>query len=275
VDVVLRLWDSWEAPAFVKRPDGTLGIDRTYIRAIEHVGKHYKVRGPLQTPRSPQTRPILFLAGASEDGKAFAARIADGIFCVALVIAVAKTYYADMKKRIADSGRDPSNVHILPGLYLFLGSTEAEAKALLEAQSTTDLALKQLAVRLNTSVDKLKLDERVANDILDSAARNPRSHGHSLSMIELFRREQLTVREFLTRQPVSGPHRVVCGSPEQIADFLETWFVEGAADGFNIGNLSHAGLDIFVDHVIPILQKRGLYRHEYEGSTLRSNFVGT
>jgi FMN-dependent oxidoreductase (nitrilotriacetate monooxygenase family) len=273
VAVVLELWESWRPQAFSKNGGTTLALDPAFIRPIDHDGTYFKVRGPAQVPRSPQGRPVLFQAGASQDGKAFAASIADGIFSVALDLEPAKVAYAEMKALVKAAGRDPQRVNILPGLYLYVGSTEEEARRALEAESTGESALHQLALRLSTPVETLAIDETVSIEILDKAAANPISHGHSSSMIELFRRERLTVREFLIRQPVRGPHRVFVGTPEQVAQTLEEWFVEGAADGFNIGNLTHRGLEIFVDEVVPILQRRGLYRREYTGRTLRENFI--
>jgi len=272
VDVVLKLWESWEYQAFAVQDNGSLAVVDSAVHPINHKGRYFSVRGPLQTPRSLQGRPLLFQAGASEEGKAFAACIADGIFSVALDLEEAKGFYADMKRRIKAAGRDPDSVHILPGVYMYLGSTEAEAKRALQEQSSTTVALQQLAVRLSTSVENLKLHETVPAEILDKALLKPESHGHTASMVKLFRRERPTVREFLKRQPLRGPHRVITGVPEQIAQDMEQWFVERAVDGFNIGNLTHETLTIFIDEVIPRLQKRGLYRHEYEGLTLRENF---
>jgi alkanesulfonate monooxygenase SsuD/methylene tetrahydromethanopterin reductase-like flavin-dependent oxidoreductase (luciferase family) len=163
-------------------------------------------------------------------------------------------------------------VHILPGVYIYVGSTEEEARRALQEQSSTDGALQLLAIRLSTTTGKLKLDETVPGEILDRALLAPQSVGHTASMVGLFRRERLTVREFLIRQPLRGPHRIITGVPEQIAQDMERWFAEGAVDGFNIGNLTHDALTIFVDEVVPRLQRRGLYRHEYEGTTLRENF---
>lgn len=273
VDVVLKLWDSWQPAAFVRDGATTTGFDSAGILPIDHAGRYFRVRGPAQTPPSPQGRPLLFQAGASEEGKAFAAAIADGIFSVALDLAGAQGFYREMKDRIAAAGRDADKVKILPGLYLYIGSTEQEAHRALEQDSTTDDALHQLALRLSVPVAALRLDETIPDPVLDQAAVAARSHGHTMGVIDLFRRERLTVREFLVRQPVRGPHRVLAGVPEQVADSLEEWFTQGAADGFNIGNLSHAGLTLFVDEVVPILQRRGLYRREYEGSTMRANFV--
>lgn len=274
VDVVLALWESWDARAFVRHDDGSVSLDPSFIHTIDHNGRHYRVRGPAQTPPSPQGRPVLFQAGASEDGKAFAAGVAEGIFSVGLDFAGAQAFYAEMKGRVKAAGRDPDAVRILPGLYLYIGSTSEEARRALEADSTTGDALQQLAVRLSTAVENLSLDEPVALDILDEAVAGAISLGHSSGMIDLFRRERLTVREFLVRQPVRGPHRVFTGTPDLVADTLEQWFVEGAADGFNIGNLTHDGLELFVGEVVPLLQKRGLYRRAYAGTTLRANFIG-
>ena len=189
-------------------------------------------------------------------------------------LTVAKAFYAEMKRRVKNANRDPDAVQILPGLYVYLGSTEEEAKRALAAQSDTTEALQHLAVKLSTSVDDLILDETVPTKILDRALLNPQSDGHTRSLVELLRRERLTVREFLERQPLRGPHRVLVGVPEMIADWLETWFLEKAADGFNIGNLTHETLTMFVEEVVPRLQARGLFRREYEGMTLRENFCG-
>jgi FMN-dependent oxidoreductase (nitrilotriacetate monooxygenase family) len=272
VEIVLKLWDSWEDKAFKVQDGGGLAVDGSAVHTINHKGRYFSVRGPLQTPRSLQGRPLLFQAGASEEGKSFAARIADGIFCVALELGEAKTFYADMKSRVKAAGRNPDSVRVLPGVYVYLGSTEEEAKRVLREQSSTAGALQQLAVRLSTPVADLKLDETVPDEVLDKALLKPQSHGHTASMVELFRRERLTVREFLDRQPLRGPHRVVTGVPEQVADYMEEWFVARAVDGFNIGNLTHETLTIFVDEVVPRLQSRGLYRREYDGATLRENF---
>jgi len=273
VEVVLKLWESWGEGSLVPRPGGAVPHGPA-IRPIDHAGRYFDVRGPLQTPRSPQGRPILFQAGASEEGKAFAARVADGIFCAAIELGTTQAYYRDMKARIRQGGRDPDKVHIIPGVYMYLGSTMAEARRVLERESASDDALHQLARRLCAPVEALDPDETVPDKILDGALVNPESHGHSAAMVDLFRRERLTVRQFLARQPVRGPHRVVVGTPETVVQTLEEWFAARAADGFSIGNLSLDGLNLFVDEVVPVLQRRNLYRREYEGRTLREVFAG-
>jgi len=275
VEVVLELWDSWGPAAITGRGNGAgTAFCDSAIHPINHAGRYFNVRGPAQTPRSPQGRPVLFQAGASEEGKAFAARVADGIFCVALDLSVAKAFYSEMKARVKGAGRDPDQVHILPGIYLYLGSTVEEAERALAAQADTAAALKNLAVKLSTSVNELTLDETVQEDILNRALLNPQSDGHTRSLVTFLRSERLTVREFLERQPLRGPHRVLVGVPEMVADWLETWFLEKAADGFNLGNLTHETLTSFGDEVVPRLQARGLFRREYEGTTLRENFRG-
>jgi len=273
VEVVLQLWDSWGPGSLVPDPEGAVAFAPA-IHPINHHGRHFEVRGPLQTPRSPQGRPILFQAGASQEGKAFAARVADGIFCVALNLETCQAFYREMKELARSFGRDPDKVHILPGVYLYIGSTMEEAKKVLAEQSTTDDALNQLAVRLTTDVGNLKVDETVPDEILDKAAIAARSHGHTMAVIDVFRRERITVREFLIRQPLRGPHRVFCGTPELVADSFAEWFTTRAADGFNVGNLTLEGLNLFVDEVVPLLQKRGLHRREYEGKTMREIFTG-
>ena len=274
VDVVLKLWDSWDDNAVGGSDDPTVDYLDSAIHPINHEGRDYTVRGPAQTPRSLQGRPVLFQAGASEEGKAFAARVADGIFCVALDLSVAKSFYVEMKTRVKEAKRNPNDVYILPGIYMFLGSTEEEAKRALAEQADTAEAMKHLAVKLSTTDEMLDLDEKVPAEILDKALITAHSDGHTKSLVEFLRSEQLTVREFLERQPLRGPHRVLVGVPETIANWLESWFLEKAADGFNIGNLTHETLTIFVDEVVPRLQARGLFRHEYAGKTLRENFCG-
>lgn len=176
---------------------------------------------------------------------------------------------------MASVSRSLASALFLPGPYLYVGSTEEEARRTLEAASTSESVLDRLAARLNTSAEYLALDEPVPAEILEAAAARPVATGQSVAAIELFRRERLTVREYLLRQPVTGPHRVFIGTPEQVAQTLEEWFLAEAADGFNIGNLTPEGLDLFVDEVIPLLQRRGLYRREYPGRTLRENFLSS
>ncbi|MBP2231919.1 FMN-dependent oxidoreductase (nitrilotriacetate monooxygenase family) [Azospirillum agricola] len=277
VTVVRRLWDSWGPDAVRPAPGGGAPqIDGSRIQHVQHEGRFFSVEGPAQLPRSRQGRPVLFQAGGSAEGRALAARHADAIFSIGLDLSDAQAYYRDVKDRVRAEGRDPDRVFVLPGVYLYLGGTveEAERKrqSLLEKQTSRTLIVEQLAARLGVEPADLDLDSPVPDHILDRAPERAASRGHTDALVALLRRERPTLREFLTRQPVGGPHRVVIGTPEQVADTLEAWFVNRAADGFNIGNMTPDELEGFVEQVIPILQKRGLFRTGYEGDTLSAHY---
>jgi FMN-dependent oxidoreductase (nitrilotriacetate monooxygenase family) len=276
VTVVNRLWHSWEEAAVVSKPDGTVDIDGSHIHAIRHEGNFFSVAGPLQTPRSKQGKPVLFQAGGSGAGQALAARHADAIFSIGLELGDAQAFYKGVKALVAQEGRDPETLHILPGVYLYLGATHEEAerkrRALIEDPRAVAGYVKQLATRLGVATEALELDKTVPESILADAVSKAGSVGHTQALVALLRKEKLTLREFIHRQPVGGPHRVIVGTPEQVADTLEEWFSSRAADGFNIGNMPPADLADFVDQVIPVLQKRGIYRKEYSGTTLRDHY---
>jgi FMN-dependent oxidoreductase (nitrilotriacetate monooxygenase family) len=274
VDVVLELWESWDYAALSDTSEaGAPGL--RHPRVIDHSGRYFSVKGPLQLPLSPQGHPVLFQAGGSEQGKTLAARTATAIFSTALTIPDAKLYYDDVKARALAFGRDASHISILPGVYVYIGSTEREAAELrrsLEEAQTEQEALEQLASRLNIEPERLALDEPVSDELLDRALRTAPGIGHIEAFVRLLRRERLTIRELIDRQPGAAPHRVLVGTPDAIAHSLEEWFLAGAADGFNVGNMTPASLTIFVDNVVPLLQKRGLFRTAYKGSTLRSHY---
>lgn len=273
VDVVLKLWEGWDYASLSAQSEAR--SDLRHPRSINHTGKHFSVKGPLQVPSSPQGHPVLFQAGGSEEGKTLAARTATAIFSVALSIPDAKLYYDDVKARTRAFGRDPDHVSILPGVYVYIGSTEREAnelrRSLHEAQTEQE-ALVQLAFRLNVEPDRLSLDEPVPHDLLDRTLHTAPGIGHIDAFVRLLRRERLTVRELIERQPAAAPHRVLVGTPKDVAQSLEDWFLARAADGFNVGNMTPASLTIFVENVIPLLQKRDLFRTAYKGSTLRSHY---
>ncbi len=213
VDVVLELWASWAPEALYRNGEQHTALDAAAISPIKHAGRFYSVHGPGQTPPSPQGRPVLFQAGASEHGKAFAAATAEGIFSVAVDLVGAKAFYHEMKGRIKAAGRDPDKVRILPGLYLYIGSTEAEARKVLAGDSASGDALRQLAVRLATTPERLVLDETPSREILQQAGASAISLGHSSTMIDMFRREGITVREYLMRQPACADR--TASSPER------------------------------------------------------------
>jgi FMN-dependent oxidoreductase (nitrilotriacetate monooxygenase family) len=274
-DVLIALWDSWEDSALVGDRASGLFADTSRIHAINHIGKYFSVAGPLQLPRSPQGRPLLVQAGGSEPGRELAARYAEAVFSVAQTLEDAQEYYRDIKERTQRYGRDPNSIIVLPGVALVIAGTEEEARRRKREldELDGDRALERLAARLGVSASDLDLDRPLPLSVIDFAPRGShQSVGFTDGIRSVARDRSRTVRQILEQGGGLG-HRFFIGSPEQVADNFQEWFTDGAADGFNIMvDVAPTGLSAFVDHVVPILQKRGLYRHEYEGKTLRSHF---
>lgn len=274
VDVVLKLWDSWEDDAIIN--DRAVGrfADPGKVHAIDHIGRYFQVKGPLNVPRSPQGRPVTVQAGSSEGGKALGSRYADAIFTTQTTLEDGIAFYREMKTRAQAWGRDPDGLKIMPGLSTVIGSTEAEAHARcdeLDAFSGDEGLASQVAQRIGIPVKELNLDAELPWDRIGSVVEHEKgSHGFFEAQVNLARRENLTVRQLSKR--IRSGHRLVVGTPEQIADTLEAWFLAGAADGFNLmPDMFPSGAEIFVDHVVPLLRKRGVFRTEYTGTTLRDH----
>jgi FMN-dependent oxidoreductase (nitrilotriacetate monooxygenase family) len=272
IDVVKALWDSWEDDALIA--DKTTGqfVDVARVRPIAHTGPHYNVRGPLNVPRSAQGRPVLLQAGGSEDGRNLAARHAEAIFSVGLTQADSLAYAQDVRARAWALGRSDGIV-ILPGLATMIASTEAEVKQREETLwelLPMEYGLGRIAGILQTDPERLKLDEPLPEGLAIPA------HGMQTfagAMLDVARRERLTVRQLLRRLGGSTGHRLLVGTPETIADDIEAWFVSGAADGFNLmPDVLPEGQEVFVDHVVPILRRKGIFRQAYPGRTLRDHF---
>lgn len=274
VDVVLKLWDSWEDEAFVADAESGLYADPSRVHAVAHHGPHFQVRGPLNVPRSPQGRPVLVQAGGSEAGVALAARDADAVFTSQTTLEGAQAFYRDIKARAAAHGRNPDHLLVLPGLYPVIGGTLAEArqrKAELDALLDRSAELAKFAGALGLDAAALDLDAPLPYDLIDDGSRTNVSMGFIRSTVLLARSENLTVRELLDRNP--GAHRMMVGTPQTIADDIERWFVARAADGFNLNaDVFPSGLAAFVDHVVPLLQRKGIFRRDYEGTTLRDHY---
>jgi alkanesulfonate monooxygenase SsuD/methylene tetrahydromethanopterin reductase-like flavin-dependent oxidoreductase (luciferase family) len=232
------------------------------------------VRGPLTVPRSPQGRPVLVQAGSSEGGRALAARFADAVFTAQTTLPTAQAFYTEMKERVRAHGRNPDHFLLLPGLYPVVGGTEREArehKAQLDALLDTEREVARLAGALGLAPDDLHIDAPLPYELIGKVARSDLPRGFIDSTVALAKSESLTVRDLLDRNP--GAHRMIVGTPEQIADDIERWFLERGADGFNLNaDVFPSGLAAFVDHVVPLLQRKGIFRREYEGSTLREHF---
>ncbi|MGO4256475.1 LLM class flavin-dependent oxidoreductase [Marmoricola sp. RAF53] len=275
LDVVQKLWDSWDDDAFLGDKESGRWADPSLIRPVDHTGKHFRVAGGLNISRSPQGYPLLVQAGASDAGRDFAARYAEAIFTASQTLEHAQEFYGDLKKRVTAAGRNPDQVIVLPGIVPVIGSTEAEARAL--AQQLDDLRVPEyglggLAKVLEVEPHELPLDEELPQHVID----RPRREGfvsRSELIIELATRERLTVRQVLSRLGGGRGHNVVVGTPEQIVDTLVTWFEQGAADGFNVmGAALPSGLEAFIEHVLPELRARGLFPEEYDGVTLRDHY---
>lgn len=272
VDTVIALWESWEHGALVGDKASGLFADRNRVHPVNHDGSFFSVRGPSTLPRSPQGRPILYQAGSSEEGRALAARAADVIFTVQNTLPSAIAFRKDIRERAVREGRSPNSIKVLPGLVPVIGSTEREAQ-----QRKTELdelageaELRKLASRVGIPVSELALDKPLPFDRIKANDKFNASHGFQAAAMQLGASENLTVREILYRN--GGGHPQVVGTPEQVADFIESWHRAGAADGFNlmIDELP-SGLRTFVEEVVPLLQRRGIFQREYRGGTLREN----
>jgi FMN-dependent oxidoreductase (nitrilotriacetate monooxygenase family) len=275
VDVTLALWDSWEPDVAVGDKAAGVWGDGSKVHRAEHRGEFYRVAGALNVQRSPQGRPVLVQAGSSADGRAFAARYAEAIFTAQQTLADAQEFYADIKSRAAGHGRDPDGIKVLPGIVPVIGSTEGEARAReeeLEALIVPEFAHRQLADQLRVSIDELPLDGYLPDELPSEDEIQGAKSRYTL-IVDLARRERLTVRRLIARLGGGRGHRTFTGTPEQVADAIENWFTHGAADGFNImPPVLPSGLESFVDHVVPILQRRGLFHTEYAGETLREHY---
>jgi FMN-dependent oxidoreductase (nitrilotriacetate monooxygenase family) len=272
VDVVTRLWNSWEDEALIGDKATGRFADASRVHAINHRGANYTVRGPITLPRSPQGRPVLYQSGSSGAGRDLAARFADAVFTPQNTIAAAKEFRADVRRRTKERGRNPDDIKIIPGFLPILGGTETEARV---RKDTLDelggqAELKKLALRVGLRIEDLRLDEPLPIKLIEDNDHFRASEGFRDAVVRLAVEEKLTVRQILYRN--GGGHVQVVGTPEQVADVIETWYREGAVDGFNLMiDALPDGLRDFVEQVIPILQRRGAFRREYVGTTLRSN----
>jgi FMN-dependent oxidoreductase (nitrilotriacetate monooxygenase family) len=269
-DVVIGLWDSWDEDAFVRDRQNGIFFDRSKMRILNHHGAYYDVRGPLNVPRSPQGRPVIVVAGASEDGKDLAAEIADVAFTAHEHLDTAQAYYRDVKERMVKHGRESHALKIMPGISVTVAPTRSEAEdkfARLQNLIHPEIGLGLLSRRIEFDLTNYPIDGPVP-EIPDDDLRNSRSG----MMFSAARRENLTIRQLYQRFAASRGHLSVVGTPEEVADAMQHWFESGAADGFNVmPPVFPAGLVDFVDLVVPELQRRGVFRKAYRGRTLRDN----
>jgi FMN-dependent oxidoreductase (nitrilotriacetate monooxygenase family) len=270
VDVVNGLWDCWDDGAILADKKTGAYIDAERIRPLNHKGRFFQVQGPVNIARCPQGRPVIIQAGGSPAGLELAARTADVVFSVVQELESAKAAYADLKGRLAKYGRAAEALAVLPGVMPITGETDAEAKD----------KLSRLQSWLTPSSAAILVSSRIGYDVsgypLDGPVPAPPPDGNSRTfsrvLFETARRENMSLRDLYNLTAAARGHWVVCGTPQRIADTLEEWFVEGAADGFNILPPYFPGAFAdFVDLVVPELQRRDLFRREYGGTTLRDH----
>ncbi|SCK56828.1 FMN-dependent oxidoreductase, nitrilotriacetate monooxygenase family [Streptomyces sp. WMMB 714] len=264
LEAVTKLWDSWEDDALVADRAGGLFADTDRIHAVDHEGPLVRVKGPLNIPRSPQGRPVYVQAGSSPDGRALAARYAEAVFTAHQTPESAQEFYADLKGRAARLGRDPGQLLVLPGISPFVASTEAEARRLHEefnSLTQPEYSLELLHRLLGIRLSQEELDGPVPRELIGTEGERG-DHSRFRLVLGIIEREELTVRQLLHRLAGARGHRVIAGTPEQVADQLQQWFEQGAADGFNVmPPWLPGGFEVFADEVVPILRRRGLFRH--------------
>jgi FMN-dependent oxidoreductase (nitrilotriacetate monooxygenase family) len=273
--VAKALWDSWETDAVAGDKATGRYADLARLHAINYAGDYFKVAGPLNVERPPQGHPLLVQAGSSDDGKAFAARHAEAIFTAHQTYERAADFYGDIKARTKAAGRNRDGVLVLPGIVPIIGSTEHEARQLareLDELRVPEYGLWQLANILETDTSAFGLDDPLP-DLVLARPKLEGAQSRADLIIELAQRESLTVREILSRLGGGRGHFTFIGTPDQVVDTMVAWFEGGAADGFNIMAAAlPSGLETFIEHVLPILRRKGLFREDYTGATLREHY---
>ena len=269
-DVVLGLWNTWEDDAFIEDRENGLYFDPAKMHYLNHKGDHFQVRGPLNIRRSPQGHPVIVQAGQSEAGRELAARTTEVIFSVQQQIEPARQFRDDIHARASRYGRDPASIKIMPGVMPFVAPTRAQAQEKFEEMQS--LIHPELGIRVISEMIGVDLRGYDLDGPLPEVKTIVGQSGRQQVVMDMARQENLSIRQVYQRVVGARAHRIIHGSPADIADDLEAWFTKGAADGFNImPPLFPDGLKDFVDLVVPELQRRGLFRRDYEGKTLREN----
>ncbi len=272
VEVVKGLWDSWDEDALIRDKDTGIYFDPKKLHTLNYQGNYFSVKGPLNSSRSPQGHPVIIQAGSSDAGVQLAAKTAEVVFTAQQTLEEAKNFYKKVKEQVVKYGRNPDEVKVLPGVSPIIGKTEKEAREKYEQLQeliVPEIGLDFLSDYLGgLDFSTSRLDEPLPLHIPETNGNQSRRK----LIIDLARRENLTIRQLYKRVAGSRGHRLIFGTPNQIADQLEEWFDNGAADGFNLMFPYLPGSFVeFVDLVVPILQERGLFRTDYDGNTLRGH----
>jgi FMN-dependent oxidoreductase (nitrilotriacetate monooxygenase family) len=266
-DVVTGLWDSWADDAFLRDAESGIFFDPGKLHVLDHKGQYLSVRGPLNIARPVQGWPVIVQAGASDAGRQLAGETAEVVFAAGLPLRAAQQFYADVKDRAERAGRNPDHIKILPGALVIVGDTVEEARARrlqLDSLVHFDSAIASLSIALGTDASKFDPEGPLPEIPETNQSKSGRER-----VINLAQREGLTVRQLAQR--LGGYSGLTfAGTPQTIADAMEEWLQSGGSDGFNVMfPYLPQGLDDFVGRVVPELQRRGLFRREYPGTTLR------
>jgi FMN-dependent oxidoreductase (nitrilotriacetate monooxygenase family) len=277
VEAVDALWRSFPADAVVDDREAGQYLDPSRIKPADYDGEHYRTKGPLNVPGSPQGRPVYIQAGQSDTGRSFAARWAEAIFTAHMTIDSAKAFYSDVKNRAVAYGRRADDIVVLPGISAAIGSTRREAEQIweeLDALTSTDVGLTRLKARFGGhDFSHIPLDRPLTKGDFPDPNTVEASKSRVIGYVEMSLREKLSLRQLLRKLAGARGHFAVAGTPEEIADTMQDWFQSGAADGFNVmPPIINSQFAVFAEEVVPILQRRGLFRTEYQGDTLRSHF---
>lgn len=269
VEVCKGLWDSWAEDAFLEDKATGRYLDISRVRELNHVGKHFKVKGPLNAARPPQGYPVLFSAGQSEPGRELAAAVSDCMFCATPTKGLARAFYEDMKARAVRRGRRPEQLRIFPGTVIYTGESDAHAQEKFEEMQALikpNVGVRHLSHYVDMDLTGYDLDDPFPELSKESAGGSSRRY----AIAAVAHKEKLTVRQTYERFLPSFGHVVMVGGAGTVADQIEDWYRSGACDGFNVHvGYQPDGLEGVVDHVIPELQRRRLFKTEYRGATLR------
>ena len=269
VDVVTGLWDSFADDAFIRDVNSGVYFDPEKMHTLAHKGDYLSVRGPLNIARPPQGWPVIVQAGASEAGRQLAAETAEVIFAAQSTLDAGQKFYADIKGRMIKLGRNPDHLKVLPGAFVVVGETAEEAqkkRALLDSLVHYDSGIASLSIALGHDASSFDPNRPLPHIPESNASKSGRER-----VLALAERENLTVRQLAGRLGGYSGLAMV-GTPTMIADQMEEWLMTDACDGFNVMfPYLPGGLDDFVDQVVPELQRRGMFRTDYEGRTLREN----
>jgi FMN-dependent oxidoreductase (nitrilotriacetate monooxygenase family) len=275
LDVVTRLWTSWECDAIVGNQHEGRFVDLNKVHSPNFQGEYLQVRGPLTLPQSPQGQPLVVVSGGSAPGLALAARFADLVFTPQQDFTAARKFRSSLRASAHDLGRSTFPL-VSPGLIVVIGSTQAEAEARrdeLEATIIVEDALDRLAASFGVAASELKLDKPIPASVLAAPSKDVSSQGFLRAALSVPDVADITVRQLILRFAGGPGHGKVVGTPEQVADHIGAWFHAEACDGFTLlpGDVA-VDAELIVDHVVPLLRRRGLFRSEYEPGTLRSRY---